>query len=69
MKVVTGSLASILFVAPLFGVVSDKVDARVIVPITFLLRSIISGSFLYIDDPRSNSAYTITVLLMVVSLV
>ena len=67
MQIVSGALVSTLIFGPIFGYMSDNVDARVIVPTTFFVRGLIAFSFRYIDDPTKSSSYILSVLLILVS--
>ena len=69
MRVVSGALIAILFVAPIFGFMSDKSDPRVIVPASFLIRGLVSVSFGFITDPRDWHAYALCILMIVVSII
>ena len=69
MRVVTGALISILVVAPVFGIVSDKSDPRVIVPTSFFVRGLIAFMFQYVDNPKDWHAYVLCVTMIVVSVV
>ena len=69
MNVVSGALVATLIFGPIFGYISDRVDARVIVPSSFFVRGLIAFSFRYIDDPSKVSAYILAVLLILVSVI
>ena len=56
-----------LLTIPIFGFYSDRIDPRVIIPITFLIRGCIAASFKCIEDPRHWYGYTANVLIIIVS--
>ena len=52
---------------PVFCKLSDKVDTRISIPLTFLAHSALAFSFKYISDPTSTSSYIICILLPTVT--
>jgi len=69
MTVVTISIFLIAIVAPAFGIISDRIDNRVLVPTTFALRGLCGVSFQFVTDPKMWYSYTLCVLIIIVSVV
>ena len=51
----------------MFCKLSDKVDTRFSIPLTFLAHSALAGSFKYISDPTSPISYILCLLLPTVT--
>ena len=69
MQVVSFSLICILLIAPLFGLISDKQDPRIVVPFAFLLRGFVSACFAFIETPAEIHSFIVCILLILVSLI
>mmetsp|Transcript_17153 Transcript_17153/g.23130 ORF Transcript_17153/g.23130 Transcript_17153/m.23130 type:complete len:212 (+) Transcript_17153:838-1473(+) len=69
MYVVTASIFCIAIVAPAFGIISDRADARVLVPASFAMRGLCAISFQFIQDPKQWYSYTLCIITITVSVV
>ena len=50
-NIVIGSQIATILSLPIFGYFSDKGDARIIIPTSFVIRCAVCASFKYIEDP------------------
>lgn len=69
MKVMAISMVTLAIVGPVFGYMSNSIDSRVLIPISFLSRAICAISFRFIEDPSEWPAMVLCVLISVVSTV
>ena len=60
--ILISTIASGLFL-PLFGYVGDALSSRVLVPLAYSFRALCGFSFMLLDDPRSNLAFVIVIML------
>lgn len=60
--ILISTIVSGLFL-PLFGYVGDTIPSRVLVPLAYTFRAICGFSFMFLDDPRSNTAFIIVIML------
>ena len=48
---------------PLFGYLGDALSSRVLVPLAYTFRAVCGFSFMFLEDPRSNLAYIVVIML------
>lgn len=61
------AMLSALILLPFIGTLSDKVSPLVALPLSFLLRSFVAGSFQFVKDPNSIFTIFLFTALVVVS--
>ena len=66
-NVIIASQVVTLLTVPAFGYYSDRLDSRVIVPFSFLVRGLVAASFYFITDPRTAYGYIACITIIVLS--
>ena len=66
-NVIIGTQLVSIICIPIFCKLSDKVDTRISIPLTFLAHSALAGSFKYISDPTSTTSYVLCIMLPTVT--
>jgi len=68
-KIVIIGVIVVLITMPLYGLLVDKADLRVIIPVTFLGRGLCAGSFYFITNPEMWQSYTLCIVTIMISVV
>ena len=66
MKVMAICILTLAIVGPVFGYMSNRLDSRVLIPVSFLARAICAISFRFIEDPSEWPAMFLCVLISAV---
>ena len=67
-KIILISTVASMFLAPLFGFISDKLPSTVLIPIAFTLRGLCGYAFMMLNDPTDILSAAICCLLIIFTL-
>lgn len=67
-NIIIGSSVATIIALPFFGYMADKADARVIVPMAFLVRGLVAALFRFIESPKEWQGFMLCIFLVITSL-